>query len=554
MARNKSILYFGVLALLLSAFQPIRAQVASDRYLVRFTDKDNTPYSVDQPEEFLSAEAIQRRTDQDIAIGVDDLPVDPQYIAGLQALGDLTVLHRLKWFNAVLIETTDPAVVAAIAEQPYVESLEISPTLRGVKHPTDVPGLPKNSEEEYGAALNQIAMLNGLPLHQAGYRGEGRVIAVLDGGFFGVLEAPVFTDLIADQRILATKNFVDPALDVYRWSLHGTFVLSTMAGYNPDTLIGTAPEASYVLCLTEDVSEERRIEEAWWAAAAEYADSLGADIINSSLGYSEFDEPEENYTYEDMDGNTTLITRAADKAASKGILVVASAGNSGTLPWHYITAPADGDSVLAVGAVTPDSLSADFSGRGPRPDGVIKPNVVAQGAPAAVAAVEGGAFFGNGTSFSSPIVAGMSAALWQAVPQATAWQVLEAIQSSAHLYQMPNDSMGYGIPDFAVALDLLEWITHTENVEHRRRALRVYPNPLEGGDLFIHVPASCSAVSTLYVYDVWGRLAHRTPVNGSAEAMRVDDLPDLKPDTYVLRLRCPQGGDYEGRLVVLPRR
>ncbi len=544
----------GLLALLLAGMDEVGAQVGPDTYLVRFSDKENSPYSISDPGAYLSTRAILRRYRAGIPIGEDDLPVNPAYVDALRDLGDLRVLARLKWFNAVLIETSDSAVVAAIADIPFVDKVEARTPAKLIDFPDDHVGFsPKSDGEEYGGARTQIAMLNGLELHEEGFRGAGMVIAVLDAGFRDVEEAPAFARLYEEGRVWATKNFVDTSLDVYRDHFHGSYVLSTMAAYMPDTMIGTAPDAAYVLCLTEDVSQERRVEGVWWAAAVEYADSMGADVVNSSLGYSLFDVADENYSYEDMDGHTTLITRAANRAAEKGMLVVNSAGNSGNQPWYYITAPADGDGVLAVGAVTADSMAGNFSSRGPRADGVVKPDVMALGVGAAFANMRGEVLTGNGTSFASPIIAGMAASLWQSVPEATAMEVKNAIVRSAHLYHAPNDSMGYGIPDFALARQLLVAEAGSAG-ELAQGRLVIYPNPYADGFLHLRVNGSCGSEAEMELYDTGGKSVYSARIPLFDGEWRGEQALRVAPGAYVMRLRCPSGQVYRTTLIRSSRR
>ena len=488
-----------------------KAQVSENRYLVFFTDKDNTPYSIAQPLEYLSQKAIDRRNNQNIAIDSRDLPVDPAYIEAVNNLGDVQILHALKWLNAILIETTDPDVLQALPALSGFDRLEVSKILFGEVEPTSKLGHFPKSEADYGPSLNQIAMLNGLQLHTDGFRGEGMWIATLDGGFNLAQNSAVLDSLFADNRIVGTRNFVDNNSDVFQRSTHGTYVLSTMAGLQIDSLIGTAPKASYFLGITEDTFIERRIEEAFWEIGAEYADSLGVDIINTSLGYTTFDVIDNNYTYADMDGNTALITRASDIAASRGMLIVNSAGNNGSNPWHYISAPADGDSVLAVGAAKPDGAAANFSSRGPSFDGRVKPNVMTQGQGTVITDLGDGIKTGNGTSFASPVLAGMAACLWQTQPEATAWQVFQAIEQSASLFETPNDSMGYGIPDFEIARTLLAQIVGIDEpyLPKEQNVFQVYPNPYSAGDIKTNLPGSVQFPASFALINTSGMVISR---------------------------------------------
>ncbi len=529
-------------------------QVGQDRYLVYFSDKDNTPFSLDEPEDYLSQRAIDRRNNQNIDIDFRDLPVDPAYIQQVRDLGDVLIVYQLKWFNAILIETTDLNVIDGLEGLGIVEAVEGSPVLKGddpVEYDASDLVLSK-SNADYGAALNQIEMLNGLLLHADGFRGAGKWIGVFDAGFTNSMSSSVLDPLFASERVLGMFDFVHGGDFVFGYSSHGTSVLSTMAANQPQLMIGTAPDASYLLCITEDVSVERRIEEANWVAAAEYADSIGIDIINTSLGYTVFDSIAENYTYADMDGNTTLITRGSDIAASRGILIVTSAGNQGNSPWHYISAPADGDSVLAVGAVNAAGNVVSFSSRGPSFDGRVKPNVMAQGAATAITNLSDSITFSNGTSFSGPVLCGMAASLWQAFPTATAWQVHQAIEQSAHVFSNPNDSLGYGIPNFEIARSVLEVSVSTTN-QYARKSLTMYPNPATD-QVRMLLPASFAGNATLILVDIAGRVVYQQSiyVGETDENLALTRaLQRSEPGLYVVQIQSKSGEVLTGKVLWL---
>ncbi|MBL0341828.1 MAG: S8 family peptidase [Bacteroidetes bacterium] len=448
---------------------PAFSTYAQNRYVIFFTDKNNSPYSISNPSAFLSPRAILRRTQQNIQVTTQDLPVNPAYVNGVIAAGG-NVLNTSKWFNSVTIDASSSGILSAVQALPYVNQVVnvgrlINPsplppkfdyTNIRFKGTTDLTAV-KTASFNYGTSFNQVNMLKGDLMHDNGYTGAGKIIAVLDAGFVNANAMPVFDSLFANNQILATWDFVDNEVDVYDDDAHGTMVLSTIGGNVPGELIGTAPGASFILLRSENAPAEAIIEEYNWAAAAEYADSAGADIINSSLGYTLFDDPSQNHSYADLDGNTTPISIAADIAASKGMVVCNSAGNEGNGSWFHISAPSDADSILGVGAVDPFSVYAQFSGKGPAADGAIKPNVAAQGAQTIVADPWNGVgvFPANGTSFSSPLMAGMVATLWQCHPTATNMQIINAIQQSASQVLNPDSLLGYGIPDFPMACLIL---------------------------------------------------------------------------------------------------
>lgn len=438
------------------------------KYIVRFTDKNSSPYSLNNPSQYLSAKAIQRRTTYNIAIDSTDLPVNPSYIQAVLNTGAVTLLNPSKWLNAIVIQTTDANALTAINNLSFVKSTNAIALRR-------VPSQPKNKFDEvitpllktekvngvtgdyynYGSGAGQIQLTNGQFLHNIGLRGQAMTMSLLDGGFYGYLTNTAFDSARNDNQFLGTWDFVANEASVNEDNSHGMNCLSEICANWPGTLVGTAPKANFWLFRTEDVSSEQPIEEYNWASGAEYADSVGTDVISSSLGYSEFDNTAFNHTYADMNGNTTPCTIAADLAAKKGILVVNSAGNSGNDAWHYIIAPADGDSVMAVGATTTSGVIASFSSYGPSYDGRVKPNVSTAGAGIIVANTNSQPATANGTSFSCPNMAGLSACLWQGFPEFNNMKIIDAIQKSASKYNAPDNQYGYGIPNMKTAFGIL---------------------------------------------------------------------------------------------------
>ncbi len=372
---------------------------------------------------------------------------------------------------------------------------------------------------DYGFAADQINIMEGEFLHNLGYLGNGMVIAVLDAGFTNVNTISAFTHLWNENRILGYWDFVNNNDSVFDKNAHGTAVLSTMAGIKSGEIIGTAPNASYWLLRSEDAPTETISEEYNWLAAAEFADSAGADIINSSLGYTTFDNPAEDHTYADMDGNTTIITKAADLAFSKGILVVNSAGNSGSETWHYIGAPADGKNVLSIGAVDHDGSCASFSSRGPTYDGRIKPNVTTIGKNSAIVNTDGNVVYGSGTSFSSPEMAGMAASLWQAFPTKTNAEIKDAIERSASQYNSPDANLGYGIPNFRKAYWYLLGIRIDD--ENQNQLLNVFPQPFNTEFNLLYYSAKEQTINVRIV-DVVGKIIYS--YDWTLQAQRIEPL------------------------------
>lgn len=453
---------------------------AQDYYWVAFTDKNNTSFSIEKPEDFLSNRAIERRERQRIKIDSLDLPVNEIYIKQVLETG-AEYIHHSKWLNGVTVKATIDSFEFKVSKLPFVKEVQLTKTTKtkSAIRKFDEESFSENipiDNSYYGFSVYQTSILNGQFLHNQNYRGKGIQIAVLDGGFFNANIYSAMDSLWANEQILGTKDFVNPKENIFETHYHGMSVLSCMGGNVPGTLIGTATKASYWLIRSEDTGSEYLIEEDNWVAAAEFSDSAGVDIINSSLGYYEFDDKRMNHTYADMDGKTTRVTQGANIAATRGMLVFSSAGNEGNDPWKFIIAPSDGENVIGVGAVDKDSIPAYFTSFGPASSGKIKPNVTAVGLKTVAQRENGALGYINGTSFSSPVMAGMAACLWQAFPYATARQVKAAIELSAHLYEKPDSLMGYGIPDMKWAYILLMNLS-VPDVQNTKQ-WKVYPNPV----------------------------------------------------------------------------
>jgi serine protease AprX len=494
--RNYLLFLLAAGAFVLAGAVPAAAQGSVRRHLVFFRDKAGTPFSVTRPEAFLSARSLARRARQGIAVRVRDLPVNPAYVARVQAVaGAPQVRYTSRWFNAVVI-ACDSATLARVRALPEVSAAQTlsaasrptAPTNRLVS--TSAPALPvpaklttagePGTRATYGKTFGQNQLLGAIAMHDAGFRGEGMQIAVFDAGFPGANTIQALLALQSEGRLAGTRNFVDGGRSVFTRDSHGTECLSTMAANAAGFFVGTAPQATYHLCITEDGSSERPVEEANWLAAAEYADSAGVDVISSSLGYTTFDAPARSYTYADLDGRTALSTRAALEAARVGMLVVNSAGNEGNKPWRYVTAPADADSIITVGAVDSLRRKASFSSFGPTADGRLKPTLSAQGVQTFVLTPGGAAIQGNGTSFACPNLAGLVAGFWQANPQLSAQQVISYLTRSASQAAAPDNFLGFGIPNFTAAQALVPPVA---------RQLELYPNPADGsGMLRLRLP------------------------------------------------------------------
>lgn len=424
------------------------AQQDTLKYRIYLTDKNATTYSLQAPEAYLSEKAIARRARQQLPVDSTDLPVCDAYINAIRNEG-VTIVAKGKWENFVTVSCKDTTRIDRIAALPFVKS---------AKHVWTVPKKEKKKnvskrdslstdlvrqENIYGLAFTQIQQSGGERLHQAGFRGEGMTIAVMDAGYQNADRIAAFQN----TRILGTKDFVDRPKNEYNGSSHGLMVFSCMAANLPHVMIGTAPEASYWLFGTEDERSEQLVEQDYWAAAVEFADSVGVDLINTSLGYTSFDDKSKNYRLRDLDGTFSLISRQASRVADKGMVMVCSAGNSGQGSWKKITPPADAFNVITVGAINDTGMLANFSSIGNTTDNRVKPDVVALGIPTQVIATNGRPSTANGTSFATPVMCGMVACLWQARPELTAKQIITLVRRSGDRADFPDNIYGYGIPD-----------------------------------------------------------------------------------------------------------
>lgn len=464
-------LHYSILFLLIST-----VMFSQEDAWVYFNAKPNAQTYLDSPALILSQRALNRRSNQNIALNFTDAPLETTYVAQIKVSTGITVLAQSKWLNALHIQGSQANILAlesiSFVDKVVFADKALNTTSKKVRENQTEKTNDKfetTINYAYGSSANQIQILNGHVLHQQNYTGTGKIIAVMDAGFPGVNTAQPFQRLRDNNLILGGYDYVSRNANFYTGGSHGTSVLSTMGGYKENALIGTAPDASYYLFRTEIDAFENPLEESLWVEAAEKADSLGVDIITTSLGYfAERDNPNYNYSYSDMNGVTTFISRGAEIAFSKGIVVVASAGNEGNRTEKHIGGPADAVSVIAVGSVTAAKSRSSFSSIGPTYDGRIKPDVMAQGTAAVVSDTSGNIGTADGTSFSCPIMAGMIACLWQAFPTKTNQEIRNMVIQSSDKYLIPDIYYGYGIPNFGTALAINTFVN---------KNFIVYPNP-----------------------------------------------------------------------------
>lgn len=519
-----------------------QAQIATNIYWVKFTDKANSPYSIDNPEEYLSARALERRARLGIEIDEYDIPVNPQY---LQAVADCgaQLLNPSKWLNGVSVYTNSQSVVDAINALEFVETVRNCPNYPEAQRDKEIwmenemktSGSPVMSRGYYGGAEIQVNQLRVNELHDMGFDGTGIHIAVLDGGFISADVHPAFDNMRAEGRLLGIRDFVFGSESVYSQSTHGTSCLSTMAAYVPNTMVGTAPKASYYLFHTEDGEGENIVEEYNWVSGAELADSLGVDLCTTSLGYIDFDMPQWDHPVSHFDGHTAPMTIGAEIAVSRGMICTNSAGNEGD-GYCTLGIPADAEHIITVGAVDDQGYRADFSSVGPTYDGRIKPDVMAMGEGTYVAGNPQGwygpYYNGNGTSFSNPVLAGAVACLRQARPNASVQEICDAVRMAGNNANNPNSYDGYGIPDFVEALNLMpvKDIAFGEN-----EIINVYPNPSKGKvtvDIINEI-----AVYGITVYGITGSVLFNTNNINELEVA----LNNLSSGVYTVKVDSERG-------------
>lgn len=422
-------------------------------------NKIGSKYTLDRPSKYLSQKSIERRKRQKLKIDSTDLPIPEEQLMRFNVKG-AKIMGKSKWNNTVIVGSADTTLLNLLAQLPNVKKAKkvfqspdsINFTLANHKRIIQDHFNRWDSvhNDPLGVSRPQIEMLAGNRLHETELYGKGMTIAVLDGGFQNVDKLNCFSQL----RLAGTNDFVSVAkdytadYDFFDGIDHGTKVLSAMAAVAPEVIMGTAPDADYWLLRCEDPLTEMPIEEDYWAMAAEFADSVGVDIINSSLGYNEFDNHFGDYHLRDLDGHTALISHTASLLANKGIILCNSAGNSGMGPWKKITAPADADNIITVGAVNAECKNAPFASVGPTHDGRIKPDVVAMGSGTVLVSGRGALVRDMGTSFSTPIVTGLVACLWQGLPKKSAIEIIELVRNCGSQVDEPDNILGYGIPDF----------------------------------------------------------------------------------------------------------
>ncbi len=511
------------------------SMLAQEDAWVYLSDKENVSASIANPISILTQKAINRKNNHGVVIEERDVPVNEAYITALKNSTGITVMAKSKWFNAVHVRGSQTDI-QALTSLTFVNTIHfadksLNAKTTKAKHKQSQPSKLESTFTifNYGSAANQIEMFNGDDLHLANYTGTGMTVAVLDSGFPNVHIMTSFQRLRDAGHVLGSYDFVNRDTDVYTstTSSHGTWVLSVMAGYIENEFVGTAPDASYYLFITEDAPNENPVEESYWVEAAERADSLGVDVINTSLGYTTYDNSNYSYTPANMDGNTAYITKGANIAFEKGMLLVNSAGNSGrpTDPWQIVGAPADATGVLSIGAVDAIGVLADFSSKGNATQPSHKPDVVAQGEASYIITENDVIATANGTSFSSPILAGGIVCLWQALPNKTNAEIMQLVRESGSQYTAPDYFLGYGIPNLQSALNMGLSVEDNENND-----LNIFPNPTKGM-IYISLPSD-STVLSAKIFNVLGEEINTFIISNSNNSI---DVSRLSNGLYILK-------------------
>ncbi|MES2680348.1 MAG: S8 family peptidase [Bacteroidota bacterium] len=508
-----------------------------------FKNKNGTPYTIANANDFLSVKSINRRIMYNTPVDQTDLPVTPAYISQVDNVNGVKVLYASKWLNGVVVSVPNADLNVAlntINNFPFVMTL--APVNRyAVNYPKTSPDVGQAAGQQslkttntasfnMGGSYWQNKQMNLDCLHDAGYRGKGITIAVLDAGFSNVNNSPMYDSLRARGGIIGTRDFVAGGNSVYEDGDHGAAVLSCMAAIKPGVIMGSAPAADYWLLRTEEGAAETLTEEYNWIRGAEFADSVGVDILTTSLGYTTFDNSAQNHNYNTLNGRTAPMSIAATMAARKGMFVLNAAGNEGASGWQYICVPADADSICTVGAIDTLSNYASFSSVGPTADGRIKPDLVARGLGAWIASSDGSVCFpGNGTSFATPVLAGAVACYWQAHRGLNNIQLLKTLKNSASNKNSPNNFIGWGKPDmcsFVVGMSEV-------NAAKSDAGLNVSPNPFNA---FVNISLeNAGDILSIEITDVLGKVIKTVNINTSTYVLNTSELKEgvyfVKVDT-----------------------
>jgi hypothetical protein len=515
-------------------------------FYVQLANKNGSPYSLSNPSVYLSERAIARRAFFRIACDSTDLPISPSYILQIESIG-ANIHCRSKWMNGVTVLVSDSNIMKQVRALPFVKWVQYTGK-RDVTLPPSTKIKAETTILNYGSAKVQINQINGSYFHNAGYTGQGILIGVLDAGFTNVNVNHAFDSLRLQGRLLGTKDIAEPNSDIYSQDEHGADVLSIMTGNLPGKYLGTAPNASYWLIRTEYSPTEYLVETDFWTSGIEFADSVGVDVVNSSLVYTEFDDPSLNFTYNDMNGKVSRASRAATLASKKGIIVCNSVGNYGSSLWQYLGSPADADGIITIGAVTSIGSSSDFSSFGPSYDGRVKPEICALGSSTVFVNKNGSVLMGNGTSYSSPVIAGTVACLIQALKETNSHFDIESIRTliiqSASAYPNPTDQLGYGIPDFDKVLKYLNFYNS------KKTELASFEVNYDAQDKAIHLVMFNNSETTEKIARIYSIIGCKIVEKTITGTITILSVPKMTSGIYLVCIS--ENGKLESKKIIVP--
>ncbi|NDP21679.1 MAG: S8 family serine peptidase [Paludibacter sp.] len=515
-----------LLVVLLFLSLSMQAVTTTYYFYVQFSNKNDTPYSLSNPSQYLSQRAIERRTAFAISYDSTDLPVNPSYLQQIESIG-IPVHNKSKWMNGATVLLEDSSKMSLVRALPFVKWVQY--TGKNELPPSGSPRKIKSEVTfEYGTANTQINQISGKFLHDNGFRGKNIHVGVIDAGFMNVNTNPAFDSLRLQGRLLGTKDIINPNSNIYAEDAHGANVLSIMTGNLPNQYLGTAPDASYWLIRTEYAPTEYKVETDFWSSGIEFADSVGVDVVNSSLGYYTFDDTSMSFSYADMNGTVSRASRAANLASKKGMILVISAGNEGSKSWHYIGSPADAQGIVTAGGVQADGLPSVFSSFGPSSDGRVKPEICAQGTSTSVINTNGIRVYGNGTSYSSPVLAGMMASYLQAAkktfPPYNVATLIQNVINSASLFNNPTAQMGYGVPNFEYAARNLPFFTGFTEIEANKNFNLAYD--FNNMTIQIWMPNRMESIGkTIQLYAMNGKMMLQRPMSETMNSINVAKFP-----------------------------
>lgn len=491
------------------------------QFAVFFDKKDTTYYSINTPQQYLSTKAIANRAKFGVAINHTDLPVSPDYLKQFTLAG-YQIHNSSKWLNCAIINTPDKNAAKVLSKFSGVVDVKLVGYLKSnysnEQNELFNEYLPINLKKKYadfyGVSAFQTTQLGINKLHESGLTANDVTIAVIDAGFYKANQMEAFSYTL--KNVIATYDFVDNEANVFDDDDHGTAVWSCLAANYKYNIVGTAPHANYLLLRSENAPTEYPVEEFYWAFAAEFADSIGAQIISSSLGYNTFDNNQMSYEVSDIKKGESWISKAAAIAVNKGILVVCSSGNEGDNDWKHIVFPAEQEGVITVGGVDKDGLLASFSSIGISGLQSIKPDVVALSKEVSIIARNGMVYEGNGTSYACPIVAGAIACLLPAVQSNK--QLKHVMQLCADNYFAPNLLYGYGVPNFWLAYKLLT--VKTDSIIQVQKM----------SDNFLHVAGYTTTLSaiSISIVDAQQNQVYTQVINPNEKGMFRVKLPQSK--------------------------